>query len=118
MYALLQNIKDRHKDVVFSWRPSQNDEWRPFTYSGVDTALGRALEKAEIKDFHFHDLRHTAGTRLLRKSNNLRVVQRMLRHERIETTLRYAHVLDQDVRDALEAMADDEEAGDSREDGK
>ena len=50
----------------------------------------------------FHDARHTAATRVLRKSN-LRVVQQLLGHERVTTTEKYAHALAEDVRAALNA---------------
>jgi integrase len=73
------------------------------TYSGVDTAWGRALAKAGMTGLHLHDLRHTAATRLLSKSQNLRLAQKLLRHRDIRSTLRYAHALDEDLRDALEA---------------
>lgn len=73
--------------------------------SGLDTAFGRAMAKAGIKDFRFHDLRHTTATRLLRQEGNLRMVQKLLRHSDIATTARYAHVLDEDLRNALNRMA-------------
>lgn len=88
------------------WRQRGEDDARVFgvTISGLDTAFGRALAKAEITNTRFHDLRHTAATRLLRKTGNLRMVQKMLRHNDITTTVRYAHVLDDELRDAMDAV--------------
>ncbi|WP_375263236.1 tyrosine-type recombinase/integrase [Palleronia sp.] len=63
-----------------------------------------ALTTAEIDNFRFHDCRHTFATRLLRKTGNLKLVSRMLGHANIETTMRYAHVLDSDLADAMEAF--------------
>ncbi|TNJ41558.1 tyrosine-type recombinase/integrase, partial [Phaeobacter sp. B1627] len=60
-----------------------------------------ALGKAEIEDFRFHDLRHTFATRMLRATGNLKLVSRLLGHTSIETTMRYAHVLDTDLADAM-----------------
>jgi len=94
--------RNHHPERVFSW--SHGDDWHPFTTSGLDSALGRAVAKAKIPDFHFHDLRHTAATRLLRKSGNLVAVQKLLRHEDIKTTRRYAHVNDNDLRRLLDDM--------------
>ncbi|TIN66413.1 MAG: site-specific integrase, partial [Mesorhizobium sp.] len=57
-----------------------------------------------VKNFHFHDTRHTAATRVLRKSN-LKVVQQLLGHEDIKTTTKYAHAMMDDVLNALEAAS-------------
>ena len=51
----------------------------------------------------FHDLRHGAGTETLRATGNLRLVQQLLGHERIETTTRYATVDEADMRAGMEA---------------
>ena len=64
--------------------------------------MRRAVPKAGVKNFHFHDTRHTAATRVLRKSN-LKVVQQLLGHEDIKTTTKYAHVMQEDVLNAMEA---------------
>lgn len=56
------------------------------------------------KDFRYHDLRHTAGTRALRAFRDLKTVKRMLMHENIATTLRYTRSDIDDVRAAMEAV--------------
>ena len=61
--------------------------------------------KAGVKDFRFHDFRHDFGTKLLRDTGNLKLVQRALNHADIKSTLRYAHVLDEDVAAAVERVA-------------
>ena len=74
----------------------------PFSEDGWKRKWAAALKRAGISDFRFHDLRHTAGSRITRGSN-LKVTQKMLGHTRIETTARYAHAHDEDVRAALVA---------------
>ncbi|CAH2399091.1 tyrosine-type recombinase/integrase [Mesorhizobium ventifaucium] len=74
----------------------------PLTESGLKTAMRRAVPKAGVKNFHFHDTRHTAATRVLRNSN-LKVVQQLLGHEDIKTTTKYAHAMMDDVLNAMEA---------------
>lgn len=44
-----------------------------------------------------HALRHYAATAILRKTGNLELVRRVLRHETLAMTLRYAHLADADV---------------------
>jgi site-specific recombinase XerD len=41
----------------------------------------------------------------LRETGNLKLVQRALNHADIKTTTRYAHVLDSEVAEAMEAVA-------------
>lgn len=75
----------------------------PMTPTVLRGAMKAAKKAAEVEDFRFHDFRHTRGTRIVRATGNLAAAQAALAHRSIKTTLRYAHVLDDDVRNALEA---------------
>jgi integrase len=77
----------------------------PLSYTGTKSAWQRIREASSVKDFRFHDFRHDFGTKLLRETGNLKLVQKALNHRDIKSTLRYAHVLDEDVADAVEALA-------------
>lgn len=85
----------------------------PFSAQGWDRRWRALLAEAGITNFRFHDLRHTAGTRITRASN-LKVAQKLLGHTRIETTARYAHVTDDDI---LSAMENAEQSRNSPEQG-
>ncbi len=74
------------------------------TYRGFYSAHRRACERAGIDDLRIHDLRHTAATRLLKATGNLKMAQQLLRHSNIRTTAKYAHVFDHELRDALDQM--------------
>lgn len=74
----------------------------PVTHTVLQQAMKAARREAGITDLRFHDLRHTAATRLLRKKGNLKMVQVLLGHANISTTARYAHVLVDDLRAAME----------------
>jgi integrase len=100
---LLWSQKKRHPVRVFT-----NSDGDPLTVSAYVSALKRAAKKAGIR-FRPHDLRHTAATRLLRTTRNLKLVQKALTHSDIQTTMKYAHVLDEDLRQGL-AMQDAVEA--------
>lgn len=63
-----------------------------------------ALEEAGVQNFRFHDLRHTAATRILRVTGNLRITQKLLGHTNISTTARYAHTTVDDLREAMEKL--------------
>lgn len=57
-----------------------------------------------VKVISPHSLRHTFATRLLQKTQNLRIVQKALGHEYLETTKIYTHILDDELEDALELL--------------
>lgn len=52
-------------------------------------------------DFVLHTLRHTAATRTLSRTGNIAVVQKQLGHRKIETTMRYAHISDEELLAAV-----------------
>jgi integrase len=74
--------------------------------TGAKSAWQRMRAKAGVLDFRFHDYRHDFGTKLLRETSNVKLVQQALNHKDIKSTLRYAHVLDQDVAAAVERVAE------------
>lgn len=60
-------------------------------YTDIKKAFRTALDKAGIKDFVFHDLRHTFATRLIEKGVDIVVVKELLGHADISTTMIYTH---------------------------
>lgn len=82
-----------------------NPRHRITTSGGIMATFRASLDAAGIQDFRFHDFRHTFATRLLRLTGNLKLVSRLLGHTQIETTMRYAHVMDEDMRAGLDAYA-------------
>lgn len=108
---ILWPLQGHHPIQVFTYetqrggRATRKGERQPITRNGLTTMWTRVKEKAAVSDYRFHDNRHTAATRLLRSSGNLAAVQRLLRHERIETTMRYAHVNDDDLMKLMEIAA-------------
>ncbi len=69
----------------------------------VSFSSSRWLRKrAGVMNFRLHDFRHTFATRLLRKTGNIKLVQKALNHSDIRTTTKYAHVLDDEVGAAME----------------
>ncbi|USQ99513.1 tyrosine-type recombinase/integrase [Sphingomonas aerolata] len=56
--------------------------------------------------FVFHVCRHTRATRMVEAGINVFVIKKWMGHKRIETTLRYAHVKDENLEDALVKVGD------------
>lgn len=97
-----------HQNYVLTYVDEQTQErkrLRPSGGGGIYSDWKAALEKANISDFRFHDLRHTFATRLLRQTGNIKLVSRLLGHTTIETTTRYAHVIDEDLHSALDSFS-------------
>ncbi len=64
----------------------------------------RARERAGIKDFRFHDLRHTAGTRLAEAGADAFVIAEILGHSDLKMTKRYVHATDEAKRRAVDKL--------------
>ena len=58
----------------------------------VKNGFHTALEIAEIKDFTWHDLRHTFASWLIMKGASLRSVAELLGHRGLRMVMRYAHL--------------------------
>ena len=84
LYEVLNNIKPTSEYVFVN--PQTN-----MPYDNIAKSFKNACERAGIKDFRFHDLRHTVATRLVEKGVDIRTVQEIMAHSSIVTTQRYMH---------------------------
>ena len=73
--------------------PSRKSAGRPMTTRQLNRLFHEAAEAAGIKKgVTPHTLRHSFATHLLEQDTNLRKIQLLLGHEKLETTARYLHV--------------------------
>ena len=71
-----------------------NDMGKMRTYDGFRTTYRRFMSENGLGAYTLHSYRHTFATMLLEKGVNPKVVQELLGHRDIETTLGiYSHVL-------------------------
>ena len=76
----------------------------PYTYWGLHSRIRTAAAKAGLGERAIHGARHHAATTLLRSTGNLKLTQRMLGHASIQSTMRYAHATEGDLRSALNGL--------------
>jgi integrase len=70
----------------------------------IKNGFNAACRRAGIQGFRFHDLRHTAATRMIESGAGILAVSKILGHSDIKTTMRYTHPEDS-LKDALESLA-------------
>ncbi|WP_045225428.1 tyrosine-type recombinase/integrase [Methyloterricola oryzae] len=63
-----------------------------------------AIERAEIHDFRFHDLRHSAASYLAMNGASLAEIAETLGHKTLQMVKRYAHLSDAHVSSVVERM--------------
>ena len=73
--------------------PSRKSADRPITTRHLNRLFHEAADAAGIKKgVTLHTLRHSFATHLLEDKKDIRVIQALLGHTKLETTARYAHV--------------------------
>jgi integrase len=63
-----------------------------------------ALRRARIKDFRWHDLRHTFCTRLAQNQANAFVIMKAAGHKSAQTSSRYVHINEEIMRQAMRGL--------------
>ena len=71
----------------------------------INTAWKTLLRNCEIKNFRFHDLRHTCASYLVQAGVELLKVGAHLGHKSYKSTLRYAHLSPKVTEETGEAVA-------------
>ncbi|MBI5193257.1 MAG: tyrosine-type recombinase/integrase [Nitrospirae bacterium] len=86
----LRNISGR-REYLFRWKDKDV----------ISRLFRRAIKKAGVKKARLHDLRHTFASHLVMSGEELRTVQELLGHQQISTTLIYAHLSKEYLKNAL-----------------
>jgi integrase len=73
-------------------------------YQDVKRSFNTALRKAKIRDFHFHDLRHTFASHLVMSGVDITTVSRLLGHKSLSMTLRYSHLAPSHMVKAVDVL--------------
>ena len=81
------------------------DPVQPLTTRQLNRAVHAAAEAAQIgKRVSMHTLRHSFATHLLEQKVDIRVIQVLLGHKKLETTSMYAHVATEVLREVVSPL--------------
>ncbi len=73
-------------------------------HANINHAWYTAVEKAQIKNFRFHDLRHTTASYLAMNSITTALIADLLGHKSLQMTKRYSHLSDQHKQSVVERV--------------
>ncbi|HYH21723.1 MAG TPA: site-specific integrase [Azospirillum sp.] len=74
-------------------------------YGRIVAGFRNAVQRARIKDFRFHDLRHTYASWAVQNGMDLYRLSRILGHTTMAMTARYAHLQTDDLHVAVRQVA-------------
>ncbi len=78
-------------DILRQLPRNFNEQVFPVNPTTLSAAIDRARIKAQLSDFHFHDLRHMAITRMAEKLPNLIKLSAVSGHRSLTMLKRYYH---------------------------
>lgn len=94
-----QKVLFHMRDIVFI----NNRTGEPAKNSSYDTHLYKLCDKAGIKRFCMHALRHTYATRAIESGMMPKTLQKLLGHASIKTTMdRYVHVTEDSLAEGVQ----------------
>ena len=80
------------------------DDGEPYRTGKIRSAFERATKKAKVKDLRFHDLRHDFASCLAQAGVDLNLIRELMGHKDLRTTIRYAHLRPEHLREAVDTL--------------
>lgn len=81
--------------------PAPNNPKEPYK---IRTAWNTAVKEADLQDFRFHDLRHSAASYLAMNGASLAEIAEVLGHKTLAMVKRYAHLSEAHTSKVVESM--------------
>jgi integrase len=91
----MASVRRIDTDLVFPFKGGRQ---------GVRGPWSKALKTADIEDFRFHDLRHSAASYLAMNGATLAEIAEVLGHKTLQMVKRYAHLTEQHTSRVVERM--------------
>ena len=99
--SILLELQRQNEDEAFVFRNRKTG----VNLTDVKHGFNGACTDAGLDDFRFHDLRHTAGTRLADAGADAFTIAEILGHATLQMTKCYTHATDERKRQAVEALS-------------
>jgi site-specific recombinase XerD len=96
---LIPSIAQRLHNFVASKKP--NEKVFSLKAPCISNKIRQFANKAGLKEFHTHTMRHKFATDLLERGANIKQVQQLLGHENLATTEVYLSITDKGLRNAV-----------------
>jgi integrase len=107
--AALEELQRVRQERIDAGKPVNEFVFQSSRYPGQRLLNPRqwfpeVVDDAEVKDFHWHDCRHTFCSRLVMRGVDLRTVMELAGHKSIVVTSRYAHLAPEHNIAAIEKL--------------
>lgn len=89
--------------VIAAMRSLPRDQERVFPFD-LTKSWRRAMERAELEDFRWHDLRHSAASLLAKSGANSVEIATLLGHRNLSMVRRYAHLANNHTRSLVDRV--------------
>jgi len=97
------------QETMSKWKEQSTDKSLVFSNGGekfkdVKRSWIGILDRANIKEFRWHDMRHDFASQLVIRNVSIQKVSKLLGHRSIKTTQRYAHLNNKSLVEAVELL--------------
>lgn len=99
--ALKFNARPKDTKLLFYGEPGREGVRKGYTINRVWTS---ALERAEIENFRFHDLRHEATSRFVEAGLSDQAVASITGHKSMQMLRRYTHLRSEDLVSKIKSI--------------
>jgi integrase len=96
-------IDDVLHDALIKLRTTVGSKY-VFRIPPPDRRFPRIVRAVKVRNFKWHDLRHTFASRLVMAGVDIRTVQILMGHWSIITTMRYAHLSQKHLQEAVDKL--------------
>jgi len=92
--------------LMWETSPKNTNDFVFGSLNSIKTAWKTACRLAEVKDFRFHDCRHTATTRMIASGSPHTEVMKITGHSQLKTFLRYLNITSETANKVAARLSD------------